>query len=188
MAHAIGTPDKSRFSSDREDHVSLALSLPMEMIEIILQNLSVPDLLRSTAHLPSWWQQVLMSSPVVWKKLARYRYDENVNILLKNFSHNAASPAQKQKMKINQTKTVVCLLRGSMLFIHHSPLGRGYILAPAKENSSLRIVDSDTIKPWYRKPGRAGYWSLKLYDLDGANVCNERVTNEAKAHLHQLFE
>lgn len=184
MDNIVGMADAS---ADQED-VSLALSLPMEMVECILLHLLLPDLLRVAPHLPKWWQDVIECSGEIWRKIARYRYDDEVNILVSHAGRKKLSSPQAKKSTNVTLRTVKCFLKSGILFLNGDPNGKGFIWAPGSDDLSLKILDPDLCSLRHQKKRHIRYWSIKLYDLNGERVCYERVRDDDKSTPGPILE
>jgi hypothetical protein len=181
MASAATTAEDSNASTDKEDHVSLALSLPFEMVEAILVHLSAPDLLFAAANVPKRWRDVIENSTEVWRILARHQYDEKTNW----------AKTRRQTLSIfnQERKTIKCFFLKGMLFAHRDSFGNtGFIFAPGSDNAPLEIPDPRTTSLRYEKKGRIGHWALHLFDLKGNLVCKQEVKDDSKALLGRYFQ
>ena len=173
------------------EHVSLALSLPYEMVEAILVYLTVPELLLAAPHLPKLWRDVIGTSRQIWKNIARYDYDDN---------HNVAQNGSGKRPLSNLDgcyrgagTSTRCFLLGGQLFIHQDSFGNdGFIFAPGREELPLKILDSKKRILRHRQGLRVAKWSIELYDLDGELVWHEDVTYGSKIamgrYLLPVFE
>jgi hypothetical protein len=115
MASAATTAEDSNASTDKEGHVSLALSLPFEMVEAILVHSSALDLLFAAAKVPKRWRDVIENSTEVWRILATHKYDET----------NWAKTRRQALSIFNQErKTIKCFFLKGMLFAHRDSFGK----------------------------------------------------------------
>ena len=149
---------------------NLAISLPAELIEMVLSNFSLSDTIVAAAHLPQLWRDGVDNSAQIRKKLRALHYFDDSR------SNGCIRPGLPFWFS--------SILEHGLLFVWHViPNLDGIIFAPYSRRARLRILNPTTKVVERRRTSYVhGSESIVSFDLEGNLVCQRGINgNNADA-------
>lgn len=157
-------------------------AFPCEIVDAIVEYLTVPELLIFAGNAPTFWRQVIENSSPIWKRIAAYPWLEypKPKVDLRRTRSGQASSFAPWNFKYP--------LANGMLFVHRTECGtEAFLFAPLSEQATLRVLDPSKTTAKYNTQTRFGYGYIDLYDFDGNLVCSKQVSQNTKDAMWQYL-